>query len=229
MANRAIYITIGAALVLAVLWASVPRSFDTLEVADVSDGALEDSENLPANDADEDQHQGASSEARTDSDSTLIENTAFGLVSDDVVGQVEPRMRERFFDGGAPEEYRRHRVLRIDTESLRNQLLTQYNQRTEFGSGGIESVVIPMFDDFSVPIEIHSWMESDLGVASAFGRVLLDGAGYDSAQFHFTSNGRLDSSIVLRDASFIIAEVGNNVYYMVMEIETIDSLIDHHH
>ena len=141
----------------------------------------------------------------------------FANLSEEELQSIEPTLREQHFREGYPRLYRRHRVVKIDTQAFRIQLLNDWNARQEGAS--TDGLAIPLFEDRQVSVEIDKWIVNERGLTSGYGRPLGEGAIQESFVAHFFDDGRLDASIRIDDAVFSISYVRDYEHYLIMEME----------
>ena len=149
---------------------------------------------------------------------------AFGVLNDDERHNIEPALQQTHFKNGYPRLYRRHRVLKIDTETFRLQLLNDWTAREE----GLRTngVAIPLFEDQVISVEVDSWIDGGLGVTSGYGKPHNSDPFRGNFEAHFSNDGRLEASINIEGASFLISYVRDYEHYLILEMEPFDGPID---
>jgi len=157
-------------------------------------------------------------ETDDDLDRTWLVNNAFRSVSQNVLTRIQPSIDEKFFDEGAPHSYERHRVVEIDTAALRDQLKNSLLNDTH--SRSTEMLSIPLFADYVVRIKVTDWIDSGMGVESAYGHVDTGRFAPDSLQLHISDTGRLEASLIADDDGFVISQITDDQYYIVMQLRS---------
>ena len=131
--------------------------------------------------------------------------------------RVEPALRAKFYKNGDPQGYRRHRLVHIDTEALRSRL--ESTSLTNSDTGQPDLLSISLFEDQSIDVGINIWVDGGPGITSGYGQSSLAPGLPDSASFTFDSNGRFEGSIRGRDFGYLLANVLDNTYYVVFELD----------
>jgi len=126
-------------------------------------------------------------------------------------------LQETHFKGGAPRLYRRHRVLRIDTDALQSQL--HKNWVASMASAGARGVEIPLFNDLTVLLEVDSWVDNDPKMVGVFGTVSGHERPASDFEAYIAEDGKLELSIRLKDVAFLISKVREDEYYLILEFD----------
>lgn len=138
--------------------------------------------------------------------------------------KLEPTLKQTHFKHGLPRLYRRHRLLRIDTEAFQLQLMNDWKARKE--GTPTDGVPVPLFEDQVIFVQVHSWIEGGFGVTSGYGRPRSDKTLRADFAAHFSEDGRLEASLNTESGSFLVTFVRDYEHYLVLEMEPFDGPID---
>lgn len=156
------------------------------------------------------------SSVAADDDAHTATSEIFRSITPELRARYEIVVRDKFFRNGDPHLYRQHDIVEIDTEALQQELEGSSNL---YGDSP-HPVTIPLLSGIEVEILIDGWKDTGLGVVAAFGRVVGADDFTSDVSFYFGDDGRLEASIVIGDHGYIITDVGDHAYYMVMELDT---------
>ena len=81
-------------------------------------------------------------------------------------------------------------------------------------------------DNQTIELKVENWIDKGRGLASAYGFSDPINPLTSGYEIHISDNGRLDASIKYANESFIVSDVGDHVYYVVMQIEQRMGAID---
>lgn len=153
-----------------------------------------------------------------DLDSSYIHETnpLFKNVDASTLQYLQPFIEQKFFNDPDNDTYRRHTVVEIDTEGFRNQL--QDARQLRLDGVGESHVVVPVFMDRSIDVEIYNEIDNPLGMVGMLGHVVNESAPPDSAIFKFTYSGSLTATLQTYSTTYYIAEIADAKYYLVMEL-----------
>jgi len=146
----------------------------------------------------------------------------FRSITPELRARYELVVRDRFFRNGEPHLYRQHDIVEIDTEALKQQLEGSLSDDGQVSN----SVTIPLLGGAEVKIAVDKWTNSDLGVAAAFGHAVDVDNTASHVEFYFSDNGRLEASLVLGNDAYIVSDVGDYTYYMIMQMDTFQGEVD---
>jgi hypothetical protein len=159
----------------------------------------------------------------TQADESSLEQT-FTDLSNEELRVAEPVLKEQNFSDGYPESYRRQRLVKIDTHRLKKELSQDWSARQEGAT--TNGVVIPLFQDTQIFVQVDTWITDDAGFTSGYGRALDEKAMWESFDANFSVDGRLWAAIRLLDSTFVISSIGDPEYYVVTEQEPFSGAID---
>lgn len=164
-------------------------------------------------------------------DDTEVETNAGAVPSTGFIQSVPPELvsryedvvQDRYFKDGPPRNYRRHRIVEIDTEQFEIRLK---NMITTMSMGDeVAPIPLQLFDDREIQVLVRQIIDSEPGMTGAFGYEYDAGPAASNVEFYIASGGRLEGTIANESAAYLLAAVGDTRYYVIMELDR-DLVID---
>jgi hypothetical protein len=148
-------------------------------------------------------------------------NPAFKDIDEITSQRIQPYVDEKYFAQGNPQLYRRHRLVEIDVEAFRAQLLDAVTA-ADVGDKATP-ISVPLFEDYVITIVLDRWQKGNFGVEGAYANITGPNFATDTASFYFKDGGKMDAAVDARDGSFLIAQVSNGPYYIVMSFDKVEA------
>jgi len=169
-----------------------------------------------------DSHAGLTESVPSTKNETSNVNPAFSDVGPAVSERLEPYISEKFFRHGTPKKYIQHRIIEIDSETLKSQLESSAGHWNQ--NGALTAVRLPLFDGQVVDVAIKSFHGSNQGFYSASGTTDFTESGSEpqnsdsEVRITFGYLGEISGTINAVDRGYIISSAGGSPNYVVMEM-----------